>query len=250
MLEVISGRAPVVIEEGASLRREQRDIDRPAMPCRTFHVNDQLGASSAFRRCVRHLRLRRLDAGRSIPFVHVLASKDWDISVIARMTDVACPDVWAIRNSFFFSDAWPPALCSAERKHCGSCLFLRSTAVLRTDFLAVMADSALAPDTFGRPRLHPRGRFTPGRGTGLFGPFIAWDHSFGSRCLPARKPMGSPFLGRPACPRRWHRSPRVISKTEAAGASRFVLVSTRFGSGRQQQVQSPRGRQAIVLSNA
>jgi hypothetical protein len=51
---------------------------------------------------VRHLRLRRLDAGRSIPFVHVLASKDWDISVIARMTDVACPDVWAIQNSFFF----------------------------------------------------------------------------------------------------------------------------------------------------
>ena len=177
MLEVISGRAPVVIEEGASLRREQRDIDRPAMPCRSFHVHDQLGTSSAFRRRVRHLRLRRLDAGRSIPFVHVLASKDWDISVIARMTDVACPDVWAIQNSFFFSDAWPPALsasivapvCSCDRLRLLGPIFLQSWPTVRLrPTLSVVLGCIRAVSS------------RPTAAQVCLGHLSLWDHSFGS----------------------------------------------------------------------
>ena len=39
------------------------------------------------------VRIFFVSPGDAKPLVHVLASKKWDIGVIAGLTDVACPDV-------------------------------------------------------------------------------------------------------------------------------------------------------------
>ena len=148
----------------------------------------------------------------------------------------------------FFSDAWPPArsasivapVCSCDRLRLLGPIFLQSWPTVRLrPTLSVVLGCIRAVSS--RPTAAQVCLGHLSLGITLLAVL---------RCLWARKPIGCPFYGRPACPRRWHCSPRVISKPEAAGASRFVLAWTRFGSGRRQQVQPPRDRQAIVLSNA